>query len=283
MQGYSPEQLNAMTDDERKAALDGEFGQAFHISAHEHVVWIMWTRAIAEPTDIMGQGSGFILRRGETFFLVTAGHVYRRYLQHQREHGDLYCQVQNTTVTNLTDHLIACGDLDIPLDEPDREREADIAVFRVTPGAVSRIGKTPIEARLSDWPPPPNVGENVMFVGFPGRARDVVKPDEVIFGIYSGMTPVTSITEHQIACRFNREHWIDAHGAGLPPLGYGLGGISGGPLLVSDYQQGKWAWRLGGVISQAPAEREPEDVVFESVVAHRAEYILPDGTLAKVR
>ncbi len=61
-----------------------------------------------------------------------------------------------------------------------------------------------------------------------------------------------------------------------------LGGISGGPLLVPDYRDGAWGWRLGGVISQATEELPPEKVVFEMVVAHRAEYIQSDGTLAKL-
>jgi hypothetical protein len=74
---------------------------------------------------------------------------------------------------------------------------------------------------------------------------------------------------------------IDQHGTSLPPPGYGLGGISGGPLLVPDFRGDAWTWRLGGVISQATEERPPEKVLIEMVVAHRAEYILTDGTLAK--
>lgn len=277
---YSPDQLNAMTDEERKAALESEFGRSFHVSASEHVAWIFWMRDIGAPAEILDQGSAFILRRGENLFLVTAAHVYRGYLADREKYGKLYCQVQNCTVRDLSEHLIACGNLGLPLDDA---READIAVFRLTPGAAERIGKAPIDGPIGDWPSPPNVGESVMFAGFPGKERIIMKLDEISFGIYSAMTPVTSITEHQIACRFNRETWADAHGLGLPPAGYGLGGISGGPLLVPDYRHGAWFWRLGGVLSQAPRERPPEDVLFESVICHRAEYILPNGTLARVR
>ena len=87
------------------------------------------------------------------------------------------------------------------------------------------------------------------------------------------------MSEDQITTRFEREFMLDNHGTGLPPLGYGLGGISGGPLLVPDYANGQWKWRLGGVISEATEERPPEQVIFEMVVAHRAEHILPDGKL----
>ena len=44
MKIYSPWELNAMTLDERKAALDGEFGDSFHASAREHITWIAWAR-----------------------------------------------------------------------------------------------------------------------------------------------------------------------------------------------------------------------------------------------
>ncbi len=281
MRVYSPDQLNAMADDERKAVLESEFGRSFHISAAEHVAWIFWTPHTDEPREILDQGSAFILRREDKLFLVTAAHVYRGYLEDRKQHGSLYCQVQNCTVRDLSDHLIACGNLDIPLDEPDRD--PDIAVFRLTPGAAERIARKPINGPKGAWPAPPNVGETVMFAGFPGQARIMTEPDEISFGMYSAMTPVTSTTDHQISCRFDREYWIDAHRLGLPPLGYGLGGISGGPLLIPDFRDGAWSWRLGGVISQAPPKRPPKDVLFDSVISHRAEYILPDGTVAKLR
>jgi hypothetical protein len=281
MNVYSPDQLNTMTDDERKAVLEGEFGRSFHVSAAEHIAWIFWERDIDGPTEILGQGSAFILRREDKLFLVTAAHVYRGYLRDRERHGGLYCQVQNCRVRDLSEHLVACGNLNVPLNEPDRD--ADIAVFRLTPGAAGRIAKKPIDGPSGDWPAPPKVGENVMFNGFPGQERIITNPGEISFGFYSVMTPVTSITDHQISCRFDRECWADAHGLGQPPLGYGLGGISGGPLLIPDFRDGAWFWRLGGVISQAPCERPPEDVLFESVVSHRVEYILPDGTLAKLR
>ncbi len=280
MKIYTPWELNAMAPEERKIALNGEFHRSFHRGAAEHVTWIFWTRETSAPTEVLGQGSAFILDRGSGPMLITAAHVYRQFLADAERHGPLYCQVSNTRVKNLSGLLVACGNLDTPLGEP--EREPDIATFRMPTGAVLRVGKKPILAPSKEWPPPPKVGENVLFVGCPGLERLITGPNEMNFGFHSGMTGVTSITDHQIACRFEREFWIDAHGLGLPPLGYGLGGISGGPLLVPDYRDGAWGWRLGGVISQATEELPPEKVVFEMVVAHRAEYIQSDGTLAKL-
>jgi hypothetical protein len=279
MKVYTPSELNNMNLDERKVALDGEFGRSFHISAGQHVTWIFWARDTKAPTKTLGHGSAFILRRGEHFMLVTAGHVYRQYLDDRRREGALYCQVANTVVKDLSRHLIACGNLSIPLDEPDHE--PDIATFRLTNDEVGRIGKQPICAPASNWPAPPNPGEQVMFCGYPGQERVFISPSEINFGLHSGMTKAASVTDHQITMRFEREFMLDQHGTGLPPPGYGYGGISGGPLLVPDFREGVWKWRLGGVIVQAPEERPPENVLVEMVVAHRAEYIQADGTLAK--
>jgi hypothetical protein len=275
---YTPWELNAMSLDERKTALEGEFGRSFHVSAAQHVTWIFWTRDTNEPTKTLGHGSAFILDRGGDLMLVTAAHVYRQYLDHQQREGPLYCQVANTVVKDLSAHLIACGNLDIPLGEPDRE--PDIATFRLTKGAAERIGKQPIPRPLRDWPPPPKPGEQVMFCGYPGQERIFISLNEINFGFHSGMTRAACVTDHQITVRFERDFMIDQHGTGLPP-GYGLGGISGGPLLVPDFRDGTWKWRLGGVLVQAPEERPSEDVLVEMVVAHRAEYIQADGTLAK--
>jgi len=270
MESYTLEGLNSMTLDERKIALSGDFGSSFHGSAAEHVTWIFWTRDTTGPTDILGQGSAFLLDRGQGPILVTAGHVYKQYVEDADRFGPLYCMVANVRVRDLRKHLIAWGDLE--------EGRADIATFRLPPDIAEAIGKKPVQAR-GTWPPPPNPGEQIMFVGFPGNALIFAGPSELNFGSHSGMQGLTVITDHQITMRFDRNYWL-TYGGDAPPLGYGLGGISGGPLLVPDYRDGVWDWRLGGVISQATEEREPGDVLFEMVVAHRAEYIQPDGTLA---
>lgn len=90
------------------------------------------------------------------------------------------------------------------------------------------------------------------------------------------MTAINRITDHQITCRFDREKMLDLGGQGLPPVGYDVGGISGGPLLIPALEREAIAWRFGGVVVQAAA-----GTLFEQIVAVRADYILPDGKLAR--
>ena len=69
---------------------------------------------------------------------------------------------------------------------------------------------------------------------------------------------------------------LDLGGQGLPPIGYDVGGISGGPLLIPVLERKTIGWRFGGVVVQAAAGE-----LFEQIVAVRADYILPDGRLTR--
>ena len=47
-----PWELNGMSLEERKAALESDFGRSFHVTAAEHVTWIFWARDTNEPTEV---------------------------------------------------------------------------------------------------------------------------------------------------------------------------------------------------------------------------------------
>jgi len=81
---YTPWELNGMSLEERKVALESAFGRSFHVTAAEHVTWIFSARDTNEPTDILGHASAFMLDRGGGPILITAAHVYRQYLDDQR-------------------------------------------------------------------------------------------------------------------------------------------------------------------------------------------------------
>jgi hypothetical protein len=120
------------------------------------------------------------------------------------------------------------------------------------------------------------VGEAVFFGGFPGCERDHIAADEFSFGLHSAMVPLTSFTDYQLCCQFDRRYWLDIRGLGLPPVGYDLGGVSGGPMLQPVYKDNAWGWRLVGVLSEAVMEQN-----FERITAVRAHFILPDGRLSR--
>jgi hypothetical protein len=91
---------------------------------------------------------------------------------------------------------------------------------------------------------------------------------------YFAMPPITSVTDRQITCRFDREKMLALSGSGLPPPGYDIGGVSGGPMLMPTLVEGGVIWRFAGVIVEAAPGR-----LFEQVVAVRAHYIQPNGRI----
>jgi hypothetical protein len=94
------------------------------------------------------------------------------------------------------------------------------------------------------------------------------------FGLYTALPRINSASDRQITCPFEREFWIDAMGRGLPPRGFDLGGLSGGPLLIPIENEGVWNLFLGGVISEAHSSHD-----YETVVSVPAHFIAWDGSI----
>jgi hypothetical protein len=67
---------------------------------------------------------------------------------------------------------------------------------------------------------------------------------------------------------------VPTKGLELPPVGYNLAGMSGGPMLSLVNGEAVVGWRLAGVISECSRE------LVEIVVAARADFIRADGTIA---
>ena len=268
-QPYSPEWLNALNDAQRQSPEIKEFSRRMHDSGAKHVTWLFWhyqERDLWTPLFALSHhGSMFFLDCGRGPFAVTAGHVYDAYLEHVHER-----HVRGTQVGDIgfdpQERLIASG----------KHLGLDIATFRITPAEIAATGKKIIRGTDGPWPPPPNEGEVVYFGGFPECERDRIADKEFSFGLHSAMVPLTSFTEHQLCCQFDRKYWMDIRGLGLPPVGYELSGASGGPILQPVFKDGEWDWRLVGVISEGVMAED-----FERITAVRAHFILPDGRLSR--
>jgi len=262
---YSPDWLNALSEADRLSLPVRNFSRRLHEDGGAHVAWLLWSvQERNRPTPLeYRQGSVFFLDCGHGAFAVTAGHVYLQFQRDRAERRVRGYQIGNIGF-DLEDRLIDCG----------CDRKIDIATFRITPAEIDAIGKKVIQGTDGVWPRPPNINEAVFFGGFPGYERVEVATREFSFGLHSGMVPMTDFTDYQLACRFDRRYWVDVRGLGLPPVGYDLGGVSGGPMLQPIYQDSAWGWRLIGVISEAIMVEE-----FETITAVRAHFILPDGRI----
>jgi hypothetical protein len=262
---YTPQWLNSLSDDEKKAVAGGEFTRRLHDDGGAHITWLFWRgphRIIGAP-PVVHNGSAFLLNCGRGTFVVTAAHVFSQYMADKQRTQRLVSQIGNVSF-DFEERLIDSGE----------DRRIDIATFHITAGEVAALEKKVVLGTDGTWPNPPASGEIAFFGGFLGNQRVAIGPNEVSFGLHLGMTPVSDFTEHQIRCRFDRRYWVDVRGLGLPLPGFNLGGVSGGPLLSPTYFDNRWSWRLVGVISEAQMLRE-----YEAITAVRAHFILPDGRI----
>jgi hypothetical protein len=265
-QPFSPEWLNALTEQERKSPEIQEFNRRMLDSGAEYVTWLVWryqSKVIDTPL-LPRQSSIFFLDCGRGPFAVTAGHVFEQFVEDRRLKRVRSCQIGNIRF-DPEERLIAWG----------KDLGLDIATFRVTPEEIADTAKKVVQGVDGAWPPPPNHDEAVFFGGFPGCERDKIGPHEMVFGLHSAITRLTNSTDHQLCCQLDRSSWVDVRGHGLPPVGYDLGGVSGGPMLQPVFVDGTWGWRLVGVISEAISVEG-----FERVTAVRAHFILPNGRLS---
>lgn len=252
----------------RRATLGTDSGSSLlHDDGGARVAWLLWSvQEKDRPSPLeYRQGSAFFLDCGRGPFAVTAGHVFEQFRKDRAERRIRGWQIGDIGF-DLEERLIDCGS----------DRKIDIATFHIAPEEIAEIGKKVIQGADGVWPRSPNINEAVYFGGFPGCERIEVVTREFSFGLHSGMVPLTDFTEYQLACRFGRRYWVDVRGLGLPPVGYDLGGVSGGPMLQPVYQRGVWGWRLVGVISEAIMVKE-----FERITAVRAHFILPDGRIGR--
>jgi hypothetical protein len=228
--------LDSLSEEERQSPELKEFWQRMHNAGAEYISWLFWryeSKMLKTPL-MPAQGSIFFLDCGRGPFAVTADHVYEGFLEDRDAYSVRSCQIGNIPF-NPEERLIARG----------KNLGIDIATFEVTPEEIVATGKRVIKGIDGPWPPPPQPNEVVFFGGFPGGERDAVGQNEMVFGLHSAMPGLTSFTDRQLCCQLDRRSWIDVRGLGLPPVGYDLGGVSGGPMLKPIFRGRRMDLALG--------------------------------------
>jgi hypothetical protein len=256
--------FNRLSAEEKGHVLSSGLGAGLLQSGLDFAVPLWWLLDDRETGLCLRNGSAFLADLGRGPIGITAAHVYREYLAAKRASVSIGCQLGSALIEPET-RLICCRD------------DLDIATFRMSASEVEQIGKSVASHGPPQWAPlNPAVGNFAFFAGFPAQSRVLTPTVDFATAPYFAMTPITSITDHQIACRFDRERAIDFSGSGLPPQGYDMGGVSGGPLLIPtlirDGDVEGAVWRFAGVIVQAA-----KGDMFEQVVAVRGHYVHADG------
>lgn len=260
------EYFNALSDERRKQVLSSDFGRSLLLSGLEYAVPLWWVFEDHTNGLALRNGSAFLVNRGHGIFAVTAAHVLDAYVTAKGGSAKIVCQLGSLEFDPEA-RLIS------------RRDNLDIATFRITEVEAASISKAVVAPEPLIWEPlAPAIGNFAFFAGFPAQVRGLTPGGNFAATPYFAMQSITSVTDRQIGCRFDRGKMIDLSGQGLPPEGYDVGGISGGPLLMPTLIRQEEVegviWRLAGIIVQAAMGE-----LFEQIVAVRSSYIQCDGTI----
>ena len=208
-------QFNALPEHQKKQVLSGGLGAGLLSSGMEFAIPLWWLVADNDDAVALRNGSAFLVDLGQEIFAVTAAHVFREYCRAKKAPTKIGCQL-GSLLFDPEARLVDCRD------------DLDIATLRITAEEVGQIGKRVATPGLPYWERlKPEVGNFAFFAGFPAQARGMTSDGNFSTAPYFAMPPITSVTDHQIACRFDREKSIDFTGSDLPPVGYDIGGVSG--------------------------------------------------------
>jgi hypothetical protein len=263
----SADELNAMTDDERKAFAEGPVAKTFLEVAGTNVTMLRWNyRHAVLASSEWRNGSAFFVDTGTRLIVVTAEHVYRAYLKARdnASKGSITCQLGNL-LFKPEERLI------------DASQDLDIATFEISAEELIEVGKRAFTLGDGIWPPPHpgSSGLNAIVAGFPEKTTLWISPTGASFGMFLGAGPIGSHSDRQISMQIDRLAWIDTLKVGVPPPGFDFGGISGGPMMMVVERDRRWHHTLAGVVVEFPTSA----LGVETVVAVPAHFIAADGKL----
>lgn len=249
-----------------KKLIAGDLGKVYRDILKMSCAPIYWYRADRKDRSILHNGTVTFVKTPQRLLGITAAHVLNAYLRDADEFG-VRLQIMNAVVDDMNDRIIHLSE------------KLDIVTFAVDEDLLRRIDKNIVP--LCSWPPRlPVEGRGIMLAGYPGIERDA-RSKEVTFGLFTALVIARAVTDKQITWLIERERHVANFEIPLLPLEYGLGGISGGPLISwfeSDLHISTYA--LSGIITEHP-DYENNEFSVERVVAVRADFIQDSGRIVE--
>lgn len=263
MDDWQPPRERPITPERARQLMAGPLADVYRGILNDCCAPIYWYRSDRADLAILNNGTVTFVQTPERLLGVTAAHVLRGYLRDSAAAGQVTLQIFNAVIDDMEARIVHLPD------------HLDIATFVVDEALLARLGKRSVP--LASWPPrAPQEGRGIMLAGYPAVER-LVERDRVNFGLFTALVIARRVTDVQITWLVEREAMLVDARIPAPPLNYGLGGISGGPLITwLESEQHIATFVLGGVIVEHP-DYDHNDFAVERVVAIRADFITPDG------
>lgn len=264
MNDWNPPPGHPISMEKAKELLAGDLGKAYRDILAKCCAPIYWFDRKRTDKRILGNGTVTLVKTPEALLGVTAAHVLRGYWCDCKK-ADLELRVFDAPFPDLDERVIDVSD------------KLDLATFRLNVADLAALGKE--SQPLADWPPrAPDVGRGIMLAGFPAVERREIDQG-VEFGLFTSIAVARSVTDLQITWLIEPEAQLANAGVPPPPPQYGLGGVSGGPLITWLETPNHIAtFALGGVIIEHP-DYDENDFSVERVVAVRGDLVNPSGRI----
>lgn len=247
-----------------QALLVGDLGDVYRNILKTSCAPIYWYRKDRPDLAILHNGTVTFVKTPERLLGITAAHVLRAYLA-DAGNVNIRLQIMNGVVDDMPGRIINISD------------RLDIATFSVDEALLHSLGTEIVP--LATWPPlAPQEGRGIMLAGYPAIER-TAELNRVEFGLFTAIGIARRVTDAQITWLIEPEsQLLNAKIAALPPQ-YGLGGISGGPLISWFESDGHIVtYVLSGIVIEHP-DYEQNDFFIERVVAIRGDFIAANGNI----
>lgn len=247
-----------------KALMAGPLADVYRSILMASCAPIFWYRRSRTDRSILHNATVTFARTPQCLLGITAAHVLHAYLA-DSERDEIVVQIGDADVNDMKSRIIC-----LP-----RLGGTDIATIRLDDAILNRIGKkaTPLE----NWPPrPPQEGRGIMLAGYPAVER-ISEGNRVSFGLFTALVIARTISDRQITWLIDPEEQLGNATLAPPPPKYGLGGVSGGPLITwLESENYVSTFALGGIITEHP-KYEENNFSVERVIADRADLISASG------
>lgn len=261
------------------AMILGGLGEAeLHIAA-SYTTPFYWALRNSDGDQQLKSGSLFFLDTGSRIFGVTASHVVEACLEDTKSPSFVQCMLGSNGKTSLPFML---GDRLI-----DAHHDVDIATLHFSEEEIRYMGREVLRGSYPHWPPPlPQEDRGVLYCGFPGRGRRLLKPQEISFGCCAMAGLASNCRDTSLSILIERENLTQILGDERMPQDYDFGGVSGGPVIAIVQSETMRSWRPAGVIIQGPNTSgvEGESIAgLEIIRARPIHFIKEDGFIDVAR
>lgn len=242
----------------------GDLGDVYRNILKTSCAPLYWYRTDRKDLSILHNGTVTFVKTPDRLLGVTAAHVLRAYLA-DANRGGIRLQIMNGLVDDMPSRIIHMSE------------RLDIATFAVDESLLQSLGKEIVP--LANWPPcPPQEGRGIMLAGYPAVER-AAESNRVAFGLFTALVVARTVTDMQITWLIEPETRLANAKIPAPPSQYGLGGVSGGPLISWFESENHIAtYALAGIITEHP-DYETNEFSVERVIAVRADFISTTGRI----